>query len=51
MRNKGNTIMIELSLTLLIIGAGIGFWIADMRATRKWQNEAMARNAFLSIRH
>lgn len=41
----------ELSLTLLIIGIGIGFWIADIRATRKWQNEAMARNAVASIRH
>lgn len=43
--------MIELALTLLIIGAGLGFWIADTLATRKWRNEAMARNAFLSIRH
>jgi hypothetical protein len=43
--------MIELAITLLIIAAGLGFWLGDIRATRKWQNEAMARNAVLSIRH
>jgi hypothetical protein len=35
--------MIELALTTGIIGTGIGFWIADMLATRKWRNETMLR--------
>lgn len=35
--------MIEVTLTAGIIGLGIGFWIHDAIATRRWRNETMER--------
>lgn len=43
--------MIELALTLLIIGTGLGFWLGDIRANRKWLRETMDRRVIASIRH